>query len=130
MAGDPACVHTDFGAITIGHELPDTVTFAVDDRTGMQRVLVLQIDQAFQVIDAVVTGEAAVAGEPVRVHTDFGTITVGREVPEAVSFAVDDRIGAQRVLVLRIGQAYQVVDAMRNAIRCAITDPFAWSPSE
>lgn len=129
MGGDPACVHTDFGGITISHELPDTVTFAVDDRTGMQRVLVLQIDQAFQVIDAVVTGET-VAGEPVRVHTDFGTITVRREVPEAVTFTVDDRIGAQRVLILRIDQAYQVVDAMRNAIRCAITDPFAWSLSE
>ncbi|MGW0021588.1 hypothetical protein ACWDUD_25010 [Rhodococcus sp. NPDC003382] len=47
---DLITVHTDFGSITIGNELPDTVTLAVDDRIGAQRVLVLQIDEAYQVM--------------------------------------------------------------------------------
>ncbi|WP_068158062.1 hypothetical protein [Rhodococcus phenolicus] len=64
--------------------------------------------------------------EPVSVNTEFGTITINNELPDTVTLAVDDQIGAQRVLVLQIDEAYQVVDAVQNAIRDALTRP---SPS-
>ena len=64
--------------------------------------------------------------EPFSVHTDFGTITIGSELPDTVTFAVDDQIGVQRVIVMQIDEAYQVIDAAQNAIRCAIANP---SPS-
>lgn len=49
---DPHIIDTDFGSITVRNELPDTVTFAVDDGLNAQRVLLLQIDEAHQLVDA------------------------------------------------------------------------------
>jgi len=67
---------------------------------------------------------------PITVHTDFGTITIGNELPDTVTLAVDDRAGAQRVLVLQIDEAYQVIDAVQNAIRSALTNPSQSIPAE
>ncbi len=67
--------------------------------------------------------------EPVSVNTEFGTITINNELPDTVTLAVDDQIGAQRVLVLQIDEAYQVVDAVQNAIRDALTRPSPVFPS-
>lgn len=61
--------------------------------------------------------------DPITVHTDFGSIAIGNELPDTVTLAVDDRIGAQRVIVLEIDEAYQVIDAVQKAIRCAHANP-------
>ncbi|MEE2062332.1 hypothetical protein [Rhodococcus artemisiae] len=50
---DPRIIDTDFGSITVRNELPDTVTLAVDDGLNAQRVLLLQLDEAHQLIDGV-----------------------------------------------------------------------------
>ncbi|MCK8673959.1 hypothetical protein M1M07_22975 [Rhodococcus sp. HM1] len=68
--------------------------------------------------------------DPITVHTDFGSITIGNELPDTVTLAVDDRIGAQRALVLQIDEAYQVIDAVQQAIRCALTNPSPPCPAE
>lgn len=61
--------------------------------------------------------------EPVSVRTDFGTITITNELPGTVTLAVDDRIGAQRVIVMQIDEAYQVMDSLQNAIRHVHANP-------
>lgn len=61
--------------------------------------------------------------EPVSVHTDFGTITITNELPDTVTLAVDDRIGAQRVVVMQIDEAYQMMDGLQNAIRHVLANP-------
>lgn len=53
------------------------------------------------------------------IDTDFGVITVRNELPEAVTLAVDDGLNAQRVLLLQIDEAHQLVDALHAAIRTA-----------
>ncbi|MDV2477293.1 hypothetical protein F8M49_21525 [Rhodococcus zopfii] len=63
------------------------------------------------------------ASEPISVHTDLGSITIGNELPDSVTVALDDQIGAQRVLVLQIDEAYQLIDAVQNAIRYARANP-------
>lgn len=45
------------------------------------------------------------------IDTGFGVITVRNELPEAVTLAVDDGLNAQRVLLLQIDEAHQLVDA-------------------
>lgn len=66
----------------------------------------------------------------VCVRIDFGSITIGNELPDTVVLAVDDRIGAPRVLALQIDQAYQVIDGLQNAIRYALANPSSTCPSE
>lgn len=50
---DPCIIDTDFGSITVRNELPDTVTLAIDDGLHAQRVLLLQLDEAHQLVDVV-----------------------------------------------------------------------------
>lgn len=57
--------------------------------------------------------------EPVSVRTAFGTITISHELPDTVTLAVDDQIGAQRVVLMQIDEAYQVIDGLQNTIRHA-----------
>lgn len=62
---DPRIIDTDFGAITVRNELPETVTLAVDDGLNAQRVLLLQIDEAHQLVDALNTAiRTAYAAHP------------------------------------------------------------------
>lgn len=64
------------------------------------------------------------------VYTDFGSITIANELPDTVTLAVDDQIGAQRVIVMQIDEAYQVIDGLQNAIRHAIRNPCLPFPAE
>jgi len=54
---------------------------------------------------------------PTRIETDFGSLTVRNELPGTVALAVDDGMNAQRVLLLQIDEAHQVIDALQAAIR-------------
>ncbi|BDB63526.1 hypothetical protein [Rhodococcus sp. RDE2] len=120
---DPCIIDTDFGLIKVRNELPDTVTLAVDDGLGAQRILLLQLDEAHRLIDALNAAiRAASTGGPHIIDTEFGSITIRNELPEMVTLAMNDGLGAQRVLFLQLDEAHQLIDALHAAIRAARTE--------